>query len=73
MVDNDASIFLAHADVAFLVLAPGGRIENKTQFVAGTQSFDAKISISGRRVNMHGDTALVIGELDIDGVMVLVG
>ncbi len=74
IVDNDATLFLSHADKAFLVVAPGGRIEDRTQSAAGAKSFDAdRISISGERVAMHGDTAVVVGRLDIDGVMAPVG
>ncbi len=74
IVDNDARLFLQHADAAFLVVAPGGRVEDKTQSAAGAQSFDAVgITISGERVAMHADTAVVVGRLDIDGVMAPVG
>lgn len=59
----------------FLVVAPGGRVENLSQAVAGVESFsaDATIEISDERVVRHGETAVVIGKLVIDGEMRPVG
>lgn len=59
----------------FLVVAPGGRVENLSQAAAGVESFsaDATIEITGERVVRHGETAVVIGRLVIDGEMQPVG
>lgn len=59
----------------FLVVAPGGRVETLSQAVAGVESFsaDATIEINDERVVRHGESAVVIGKLVIDGEMQPVG
>ncbi len=58
----------------FLVIAPGGRVENKSQAVAGVDSLDVRgVEISQEQVIFHGDTAVLVGKLDIDGTMAPLG
>lgn len=67
---QDASTFLAHAHDDFVVVAPGGRIENRTQSAAGAKSFEAAgVTISDEQVTVVDDTAVLVGKLEIDGVM----
>lgn len=54
----------------FIVIAPGGRVENKQQAIAGVASLDVKnIELSDEQVVFHGDTAVLVGKLDADGTM----
>ncbi len=58
----------------YLVIAPGGRVENKTQAVAGVDSLDVRgVEISQEQVIFYGDTAVLVGKLDIDGTMAPLG
>ncbi len=71
---QDASTFLAHAHENFVVVAPGGRVEDKAQSAAGASSFDATgVTISGEQATVVDDTAVLVGKLEIDGVMRPVG
>ena len=54
----------------FLVVAPGGRVENLSQAVAGVSSLNVNgVEFSQEQVIFHGDTAVLIGKMDIDGTM----
>ena len=67
--------FLAETAVdEFRVLAPGGLIENKQQAIAGVAGWDAtKVELTDTEVVFHGEVALVMGRMDIDGEMQPVG
>jgi len=52
------------------VIAPGGRVETISQAVAGVDSLDVQgVEISQEQVIIYGDTAVLVGKLDIDGTM----
>lgn len=59
----------------FTVVAPGGRVENLSQAIAGVGSFssDATITVSDQLIVTRGRTAVVIAKLAIDGEMQPVG
>lgn len=68
ILDNNAGTFLAHAHEDFLVIAPGGVIENREQAADGARNFDATaVSLSDEQLRVVGDTAVLIGRLSIDG------
>lgn len=71
---NDPSVLLRHAHDDFLVIAPGGVVENLEKAVAGATSFSAtNVSISDEQVTVVGKTAIVIGRIEADGEMRPVG
>lgn len=74
ILQNDPALFLANSHEAFLVIAPGGIIENREAAAAGARNFNATaISLSGEQVRIVGGTAVVIGRLEIDGGVSPVG
>lgn len=74
ILKNDPTLFLKHSHDDFLVIAPGGILENREQAAAGARSFSAAgVSISDERVQIVGTTAVVIGRLEIDGEVRPVG
>ena len=74
IVESDATVFENVALDQFVVVAPGGKVENKAQSVAGAASFDVEsISITDEQVTFAGETAVLVGKLVIDGVMRPVG
>lgn len=71
---RDATLFQEVALEQFLVVAPGGRIEDKAMAAAGVNAFDAAgIEISEEQVIFEGNTAVLIGRLEIEGMMKPVG
>lgn len=74
IVDRDSTFIKQVALDEFQVLAPGGLIENKSQVIAGLSAWDANdVVLTGTEVVFYGDIALVMGRMDIDGVMRPVG
>ena len=74
IVDRDVGFFRDNAHERFLVVAPGGVVEDREQAAHGAQSFDAKaVGITDERVSLAGDTAVGVGKLEIDGTMQPVG
>lgn len=74
ILNNDPSSLLKHAHDGFLVIAPGGVVENLEKAAAGASSFSATgLSISDEQVTVVGNTAVVIGKLEVDGEMRPVG
>lgn len=74
IIARDASLFREVALDQFLVVAPGGRIEDKAAAVAGVNSWEvAGVETSEEQVIFEGDTAVLVGRLQIDGVMKPVG
>ena len=74
IVDRDSTFLSEVAVNEFRVLAPGGMIENKNQVIAGLSAWDATgVKLTGTEVVFHGPVALVMGRMDIDGVMRPVG
>lgn len=70
LVEGDASTLESHTLDDFLVIAPGGRVENKLQAVAGVSSLDVKsIELSDERSIERDDTIILIGKLVADGTM----
>ncbi|WP_425410917.1 nuclear transport factor 2 family protein [Hyphococcus sp.] len=54
----------------YLVIAPGGRVENRSQAIAGVDSLDVNgVEFSQEQVIFYGDTAVLVGKIDIDGTM----
>lgn len=71
---QDPSTLLRHAHPDYRVVAPGGRVETKEETAAGVKSIVATgLEISQEQVHVAGDTGVVIGKIDIDGVMKPVG
>ena len=71
---RDPALFEGVALEQFLVVAPGGRIEDKATVVAGVSGWDAAgIELSEEQVIFEGDTAVLVGRIQIDGVMPPVG
>lgn len=71
---RDPTLFQQVALEQFLVVAPGGRIEDKATAAAGVGSWDAAgIEVSEEQVIFEGDTAVLVGRVQIDGVMKPVG
>ena len=74
IVERDAQLFQTVALDQFLVVAPGGVVENKEQAAAGVRNFDAVgISVTDERVEFEGNTAVLVGRLEIEGEMRPVG
>lgn len=74
IVKRDATVFENVALDQFVVVAPGGKVEDKAQAVAGVASFDVEsISVTDEQVTFAGETAVLVGKLVIDGVMQPVG
>lgn len=70
IVERDATMFQDLALDSFVVVAPGGRIEDRDQAAAGVRAFDATaIAVSDERVVFSDDAAVVVGKLVIDGTM----
>ena len=68
ILKNDPTLFLKHSHEHFLVIAPGGIVEDREEAAAGARAFSATgVSISDEQVHIIGTTAVVIGKLDIDG------
>lgn len=54
----------------YLVIAPGGRVENKSQAIAGVNSLDVQgVEFSQEQVIFFSDTAVLVGKIEIDGTM----
>lgn len=74
IVERDPDLFNRIALDQFVVVAPGGRIENKAQSAAGVSAFDARgIELSDEQVVFSPGVAVLVGRLAIDGVMRPVG
>jgi hypothetical protein len=74
IIERDAALFQEVSLEQFLVVGPGGRIEDKTAAVGGVNAWDAEsIEVRDEQVVFHGTTAVLVGRLQIDGVMRPVG
>lgn len=74
IVKRDSTLFEEVALDQFVVVAPGGKVEDKGQSAAGVNSFDVEgISVTDEQVTFAGETAVLVGKLVIDGVMRPVG
>lgn len=74
IVDRDPTVISKVALENFRVLAPGGLFENKEQVIAGLPAWDATdVTLTSTQVVFHGDVAIVMGRMDIDGTMRPVG
>ena len=74
LVHGDPEPFLAATHPDFTVVAPGGKVETRKEVVAGLESIEADgISLSQEVVTFYGDTAVLTGRLEIDGIMKPVG
>ena len=74
IIERDAALFDESSLEQFHVVAPGGRIEDKTQAMGGVNAWDAEaIEVRDEQVIFHDDTAVLMGRLQIDGVMRPVG
>lgn len=74
IVDRDPTFISKVALENFRVLAPGGMFENKEQVIAGLPAWDATdITLTDTEVLFHGDVAIVMGRMDIDGTMRPIG
>lgn len=74
VLDNDSTLLQEIALDQFVVVAPGGVVENKRQATAGANSFTAVgVEITDQQVTFWGKTAVLVGKLVIDGEMQPVG
>lgn len=74
IVDRSAGLFQELALEQFLVVAPGGRVENREEAIRGVAAFSAdSIDIRDERVVFQDDTAVLVGRLQIHGEMRPVG
>lgn len=74
IVDRDSTFIKRVALDEYRVLGPGGMIENITQVIAGLPAWDVvNVELSGTEVIFYDNIALVMGRLDIDGVLRPIG
>ncbi len=74
ILNHDATLLEEIALDQFVVIAPGGVVENKSQAMNGVNSFDAVgIALTEEHVSFAGSTAVLVGRLEIDGEMQPVG
>jgi hypothetical protein len=74
IIERDPRLFDEMSLDQFLVVAPGGRIENKVEAVGGVNSWEAEsIEVRDERVIFHESTAVLVGRLQVNGVMRPVG
>jgi hypothetical protein len=74
IIERDPDLFRDISLDQFLVVAPGGRIETKDEAIRGVTGWEAEsIEVRDEQVIFHGNTAVLVGRLKIDGVMRPVG
>jgi hypothetical protein len=74
IVDQDSTFIKRVALNEYRVLAPGGMIENINQVIAGLSAWDVvDVELSGTEVIFFDNIALVMGRMDIDGVLRPIG
>ncbi len=74
ILERSADLFQEVALEQFLVVAPGGRIENKDEASRGVNAWSAdSIEVRDEQVILHDDTAVLVGRLRIHGEMRPVG
>jgi len=74
IIERNADLFAEHSLEQFLVVAPGGRIEDKAQAMGGVNAWDAEaIEVRDEQVIFQGETAVLVGRLQVDGTMEPVG
>jgi hypothetical protein len=74
IIERDPTLFQEVSFDQFLVVAPGGRIENKAEAVAGVSGWDVEsIEVRDEQVIFQGNTAVLVGRLQINGIMRPVG
>jgi len=69
MLDHDPTYLEANTTEDYLVIAPGGVVENREQVVRGMQAFSEveSVSVTDEKVAIHGSTAIVISRLEVKG------
>jgi hypothetical protein len=74
ILKQDPATLLKYAHPDYRVVAPGGRVETKEETAAGATSVVATgLEITQEQVMIVDNTGVVIGKVDIDGVMKPVG
>lgn len=74
IIERDPDLFREMSLDQFLVVAPGGRIETRAEAIRGVTAWEAEsIEVRDEQVIFHGNTAVLVGRLRIDGVMRPVG
>jgi hypothetical protein len=74
IIERDPALFQEVSLDQFLVVAPGGRVENKAEAVAGVSGWDVEsIELRDEHVIFEGNTAVLVGRLQVNGVMRPVG
>ena len=70
LLENDAGLLVENASPDYRVVAPGGRVETLEMVLEGVDSVKADgLELSQQEVTFSGDTAILIGKLEIDGTM----
>lgn len=70
IIERDPSLFREVSLDQFLVVAPGGRVEDRAEAIGGVKSWDAEsIDVRDERVILHDETAVLVGRIQIEGKM----
>lgn len=70
IIERDPGLFEEVSLDQFLVVAPGGRIENKLEAIQGVNAWEAEsIEVRDEQVIFHETTAVVVGRLQVNGVL----
>jgi ketosteroid isomerase-like protein len=75
IVERDAEALVRFTYENFLVVPPGGIVEDRAEALAGIEAFRKvkSIAVSDERVAVQGDTAVVVGKLVIEGEVPPIG
>lgn len=73
MMSRDPSYLLEHSDETYVVVGPGGVVEDRDQVIAGLRAFVGvdSVVVSRERVHGGGDVAIVTNRLDVHGEIAL--
>ena len=69
MLDQDPKYLEANTTEAYVVIAPGGVVENRDQVILGMRAFAnvESVSVTDEMAIIQGTTAIVISRLEIKG------
>jgi hypothetical protein len=74
IIERDSGLFRETSLDQFLVVAPGGRIETRAEAIRGVDAWEAEsIDVRDEQVIFHEGTAVLVGRIQIEGVMRPVG
>ena len=69
MLDHDPAYLEANTTEDYLVIGPGGVVEDREQVIRGIRAFTEvdSLSVTQENVAVHGSTAIVISRLEVTG------